>query len=99
MCQKTSEESKSAQLVIESPSSEVNSCDRPCDLNTIDGLKGKKCILNNLDPMKQTSGGNKPIGYEVDQLELEAMLDMSEIYELYRMAVRPRYDRCYKKLL
>jgi hypothetical protein len=27
------------------------------------------------------------------------MLDMSEIYELYRMAVRPRYDRCYKKLL
>jgi hypothetical protein len=38
--------------------------------------------------MKQTSGGNKPIGYEVDQLELEAVLDMSEIHELYRMAVR-----------
>jgi hypothetical protein len=34
--------------------------------------------------------GNKPIEYEVDQLELEAVLDISEIHKLHRMAVGPR---------
>jgi hypothetical protein len=99
MCQKTFEESKSAQLVIESPSSEVNSCDGPCDLNTIVGLKSKKCMLNDLDRMKHTCGGNKPIGSEVDQLELEQCWDVSEIHELYRMAVSPRVRQTSQKVI
>jgi hypothetical protein len=60
-----------------------------CDFHVSDGLKNRKCKCNNPDQIIQNSVLNNINRSDKDQLELEVVLDRSELQELYSMAVRP----------
>jgi hypothetical protein len=88
-CQKTLDELKSVQLIIELLRTEVNMHDRLCDRQANEKLKDKKCLCNNLDQISQNSVLNNLNWFDEDQLQIEAELDRRELQELYIMAVRP----------
>jgi hypothetical protein len=88
-CQKTLDELKSAQLVIEILRSEENSYGRLYDFHVSDGLKNKLCKCNIHDHIMQNRVLNNLNGSDKDQLELEVVFDRSELEELYSMAVCP----------
>jgi hypothetical protein len=94
-CQKTLDELKSVQLIIELLRTEVNTHDRLCDRHADEKLKDKKCSCNNLDQILQNSVLNDLNGFDEDQLEIEAELDRRELQGLYIMAVRP----CVRQML